>query len=127
MDGVASAFAVVSLAIQLVETGEKISKFLTSVQDAPNEVVKMGQTLDQLNSTLKQVSSLLEQQYLTLRLPGSPIHIMNALQNCEKKIRTLDGVIQIAKTNMDHRNRLYRSWAAMKLVLKKEEIREMQT
>ena len=127
MDGVASAFAVVSLAIQLVETGEKISKFLTSVQDAPNEVVKMGQTLDQLNSTLKQVSSLLEQQYLTLRLPGSSIHIMNALQNCEKRIRTLDGVIQIAKTNMDHRNRLYRSWTAMKLVLKKEEIREMQT
>lgn len=62
MDGVASAFAVVSLAIQLVETGEKISKFLSSVRDAPNEVTKLNQALDQLNSTLKQVSYLLEQQ-----------------------------------------------------------------
>lgn len=61
MDGVSSAFAVVSLAIQLVETGEKISNFLKSVRDAPNEVIRLGQTLDQLNSTLKQVSYLLEQ------------------------------------------------------------------
>ena len=39
------------------------SKFLSSVKDAPNEVIKLYQTLDQLNSTLKQVSYLLEQQY----------------------------------------------------------------
>lgn len=61
MDVAASAFAVVALAIQLVETGEKISKFLSGVQDAPSEVFKLAQTLCQLNSTLKQVSYLLEQ------------------------------------------------------------------
>ena len=127
MDGVASAFAVVSLAIQLVKTGEKISRFLTNVQDAPNEVVKLGQTVEQLNGTLKQVSYLLEQQYLISRLPGSPVHIMKALKNCEKRIGTLDEIVQKAKTNMDHRNRVHRSWAAMKLVSKKEDIREMQS
>ena len=127
MDGVASAFQVISLAIQLVETGEKISKFLTSVQNAPSEVTRLGQTLDQLNSTLKQVSHLLEQQYLVLRLPGSPVFITNALEHCEKKIKMLEEVIQKAKTAMDHRDRVQRSWAAMRFVLKKEYIRELQS
>ena len=126
MEVVASAFAVVSLAVQVVETGEKISQFLTSVQDAPNEVVKLGQTLDLLNGTLKQVTYLLEQQYRTLSLPCSSVHITNALENCEKRIKTLDGVIQKAKTNMDHRNRVHRSWAAMRFLWKKEEIQEMR-
>ena len=127
MDGASGAFAVVSLAIQLVETGEKISKFLSSVQDAPNEITKLVQTLDQLNSTLKQVSSLLEQQYLVLRLPGSPVFVTNALKNCEKRIKTLENVIQKAKSSMDHRNRVQRSWAAMRFVSKKEDIQEWQS
>ena len=127
MEGVASAFAVVSLAIQLVETGEKISSFLASVQDAPSEVIKLAQTLDQLNSTLQQVSYLLDQQYLARRLPGSPVFITNALKNCEKRMKSLENVIQKAKTAMDHRNRVHRSWAAVRFVSKKEDIREMQS
>ena len=127
MEGVASAFAVVSLAIQLVETGEKISNFLTSVQDAPNEVIRLGQTLDRLNGTLKQVSCLPEQQYQVLRLPGSPVFIMNALKNCGNRIKALEGIIQATKANMNHKNRMHRSWAAIRFVLKKEDIREMQT
>ena len=127
MDGVSSAFAVVSLAIQLLETGEKISKFLTSVQDTPSEVSRLCQTVDQLNGTLKQVSYLLEQQCLVLRLPGSPVFITNALENCEKRIKTLEGVILKAKTAMDHRNRVHRSWAAIKFSWKKEDVREMQS
>ena len=127
MDGVSSAFAVVSLAIQLVETGEKISNFLATVQDAPSEVSKIGQTVDQLNSTLKQVSFLLEQQYLVLRLPGSPVFITNALENCEKRIKTLENVISKARIAMDYSNRLHRSWAAIKFSWKKEDVREMQS
>ena len=126
MDGVSSGFAVVSLAIQLVETGEKISNFLKSVQDAPNEVIRLGQTLDQLNSTLKQVSYLLEQQYQVLRLPGSPVFITNALKNCENTIMRLEGAIEKAKRSIGHHNRINRSWAAMRFVSRKEEIREMQ-
>ena len=127
MDGVASAFAVVSLAIQLVETGEKISKFLTSVQDAPIEVTKLGQTLDQLNSTLQQVSYLLEQQYLVQRLPGSPVFITKALENCERRINTLEGYVQKAKVTMDHGNRVHRSWAAMRFISKRDDVRELQS
>ena len=127
MDGVSSAFAVVSFAIQLVETGEKISNFLANVQDAPSEISKLGQSVDQLNGALKQVSYLLEQQFLVLRLPGSPIFITNALEDCEKRLKTLETVIQKVKTAMGHKSRVHKSWAAIKFVLKKEDIWEMQS
>ena len=127
MDGVSGAFAVISLALQLAETSEKISTFITGVQDAPSEVIRLGQVLDQLNGTLKQVSHLLEQQYLVLRLPGSPVFITNALMNCEKKIKALEEVTLKAKIKMDRQNQARRSWAAMRFVLKKDDIREMQS
>ena len=127
MDGVSGAFAVISLAIQLAETGKKISTFITNVQDAPSEVVRLGQVLDQLSGTLKQVSHLLEQQYLVLRLPGSPVFITNALENCEKRIKGLEEVTQKAKKQQDHPNQMRRSWAALRFVFEKDDIREMQS
>ena len=127
MDGVSGAFAVISLPLQLAETGEKISAFITGVQDAPSEVIRLGQVLDQLSGTLKQVNHLLEQQYLVLRLPGSPVFITNALENCEKRIKALEKVTQKAKMKMDRQSQARRSWPAMRFVLKKDDIREMQS
>ena len=49
MDGVSSSFAVVSLAIQLVQTTQKISKFLHGIRDAPKEIIKLTELLDQLH------------------------------------------------------------------------------
>lgn len=72
MDGVAGAFAVVSLAIQLANTVQQVSKFLRNVQEGPREVIKLIEILDQLHGTLDHVRQLIEQQFLVLRLPGSP-------------------------------------------------------
>lgn len=127
MDGVASAFAVVSLAIQLVETVQEMRDFLRSVQNAPNELIKLVETLEQLHGTLTQVKYLLEQQYSMLRLPGSPVFMENALQNCNKKISTLEKIVNEAKVSFARQSRVKRTWAAMKLVYKKEDIQKMQT
>ena len=127
MDGISNVAAVISLAIQLFETGQKISKFLSNVNDAPTEVMKLAQTLDQLNSTLEQVPYLLEQQYLVLRLPGSPVFITNALRNCERRVKTLDELSKKARKSLSHPNHLKRTWAALSFVWKKEDIQEMQS
>lgn len=129
MDPASGAFAVVSLAIQLVETSGKISKFFADVRDAPSEFTQLGETVNQLNSALKDVHYHLELQYQIHRLPGSPAIILTALQSCEKRIKTLEDVIQKKKSAMDHRKRLHRSVAAIQFVLKKEkeEIRELQS
>ena len=127
MDGVASAFAVVSLAVQLVDTVQEIRDFLRSVQNAPNELIKLVETLEQLHGTLNQVKHLLEQQYSILRLPGSPVFMESALQNCNRKISTLEKAVNEAKVSLARQSRMMRTWTAMKLVSKKEEIREMQS
>lgn len=64
---------------------------------------------------------------MVLRLPGAPVLITNALGTCEERIKTLEDVIRKVKKPMDHRNRVQRSWAAMKFVSKKEDILEMQS
>ena len=127
MDGVASAFAVVSLAIQLVNTVQELRDFLRSVQNAPSELIKLVETLEQLHGTLNQVRHLLEQQYSILRLPGSTVFMESALRDCNKKISMLENVVNEAKVSLAHQNRVKRTWAAMKLVSKKEDIQEMQS
>lgn len=127
MDGVASGFAVVSMAIQIAGTVQKIRDFLRSVQNAPNELTKLIETLEQLHGTLNQMRHLLEQQYWILRLPGSPVFMESALQNCSRKVSTLEKAVDNAKSTLARQSRVKRTWAAMKLVSEKEDPREMQS
>lgn len=129
MDGlsnVASAIAVVSLAVQLVDTVHEISKFLKNVQDAPNEVLRLIETLDQLQGTLDNLRQLIDQQFLVLRLPGSPVFINKAMNNCEKQIKALETFVRAAKRSFKHERRLRRTWASMRAVAKKQDIEDMQ-
>lgn len=54
MDGVSGAFAVVSLAIQLANTVQS-AKFLRNFRDAPKEVIRLIEILEQLHITLDHV------------------------------------------------------------------------
>ena len=126
MDGVSSSFAVVSLAIQLVQTTQKISKFLHGVRDAPKEIIKLTELLDQLHGTLDHVRSLLEQQYLILRLPGSPVYMIRELEKCEKTIKQLERLVSKAKELHGHQERVQRTWASMRFALGKGTIQELQ-
>ena len=84
LSGAASAIAIVSLAVQPVDTVQEISKFLKNVQDTPKEILRLLETLDQLQGTLNNVRQLIDHQFLILRLPGSPVFIIKAMDNCEK-------------------------------------------
>ena len=125
MDGVSGAFAVVSLAIQLFETVQETSRFVKEIKNAPSEVVKLAESLQQLGSTLRYVRQLLEQQVLVLRLPGSPAFILDALRNCEAKIKPLDEITRQMKEAPDGDNRAKRLWTSFRLVIKKEQIQEL--
>ena len=129
MDGLssaASAIALVSLAIQLVDTVQEISKFLKNVQNAPKEVLRLIETLDQLQGTLDNVRHLIDQQFLVLRLPGSPAFITKAMENCVKQIKALETFASAAKRSLDHQHRLRRTWASMRVVAKQQDIEDIQ-
>ena len=129
MDGlsnVASAVALVSLAIELVDTVQEISKFLKNIQDAPKEVLMLIETLDQLQGTLDNVRQLIDQQFLVLRLPGSPTFITKAMGNCEKHIKALETIASTARRSFEHQHKLRRTWASIRLVAKKQDIEDIQ-
>ena len=127
MDGVSSAFAVVSLALQLVETVHEISKFLKEIENAPTELTRLVETLDQLNSVLGYVKDLLEQQFLVLRLPGSPAFILQALKNCQGRVKTLETLVNKASMSFGHHRRVPRTWASVRFISKKEDFHELQS
>ena len=129
MDGLsnaASAVAIVSLALHLVDTVRKITRFLDNVQDAPKEVLGLIETLDQLQGTLNNVRQLIDQQFLVLRLPGSPAFITKAMENCEKQIKALENFASAARRPFEQQQKLRRTWASIRFVATKQDIEEIQ-
>lgn len=126
MDGVSGVFAVVSLAIQLVDSVQEARSFLKDIQNAPNELVRLGETLDQLNSVLNYVRNLLEQQFITSRLPGTPTFILHGLQDCERKLEPLKRLVDDAKVSSNQRRRAHRAWASTKLASKKDDLQRLE-
>lgn len=126
LSGAASAIAIVSLAVQLVDTVQEIRKFLKNVQDAPTEVLRLLETLDQLQGTLDNVRQLIDHQFLVLRLPGSPVFITKAMENCEKQIKALETLVCKAKRSLRHQDIVRRTWSSMKIVAKKQDIEDIQ-
>ena len=126
LSGAASAITIVSLAVQLVDTVREITKFLRNVQDAPKEVLRLLETLDQLQGTLDAVRQLIDHQFLVLRLPGSPVFITKAMENCEKQIKALETLVCKARKSLEHQHMLRRTWSSMKFVAKKQDIEDIQ-
>lgn len=126
LSGAAGVFAVVSLAAQLVQAVQDVTKFLRNVPDAPEEVVRLIETLEQLRRTLDHVRQLIEEQFLVQRLPGSPFFVTKALENCEKHIKMLEQFASKAKTSFDNRHRLRRTWVSMKIVAKKRDVEDIE-
>lgn len=127
MDGVSSIFAVISLAIQVLDTVQKTSGFLKNIQDAPAELIELSETLDQLGLVLQEVKLLLNQRYMVLPLPGSPMVLLRALDECERRIKPLQVIIREVRGTMEQGNRAQKTWASFKLVIKKERLRELRT
>lgn len=126
MDGVSGALAVVSLAIQLFETVQETTKFVQDISNAPTELTRLCETLDQLGSVLSYVRQLMDQQLLVPHLPGSPLFILEALQNCDRDLQPLKEIVNKAKeASNDFRARKF--WKSLKFVMKKEQLQELQS
>ena len=126
MDGVSAIFAVVSLGIQLAGTIRQVTDFLRSVENAPDEIKRLVEILDQLCGTLEHVKNLIQQQSSILDLPGSYVSIVSALRGCEKRVIKLERLINSLKRYVDRNHMFQKAWGALKTILKKEEIVELR-
>jgi hypothetical protein len=97
MDGLstgASVIAVVSLAAQLGAGAHTLIKFLETVSDAPAEIQRLENLLDQIYAIATCVRNALEHQR---RLHGNE-HILaddihTSLLNCHKKVQRIERLV----------------------------------
>lgn len=127
MTALGSAFAVVSLAIQLVGTVKEVHDFLCSVQNAPQELTRLVDSLDSLHAMLNCVRDQVEQHFLVLRLPGSPLLIVRALENCERKVKGLENLVNSFRESRRRQRRVVRLWVSMRVVMKRNYLLDIQS
>lgn len=125
MDGIsaaASGIAVVSLALQLVETVTAVHAFLRSIEDAPEEIERLARLLEQLHCLLDGVRSVLQSQKLREKEVDLCPATLTALQECSRQMHPLAALIWDAKASLGRRSRIMRKWSALRFSLKKEDV-----
>jgi len=131
MDGfsaAASGIAVVSLAIQLVDSVREIRRFLRDVSEAPKELRRLIDLLEQLEHILENVGALVERQQqgaaqTDLDLSDS---ILRAMRTCESKLKMLEDVVEAARKSGNATNKASRKFSDFRLACKKRDIEEFE-
>jgi hypothetical protein len=132
MDGlsaVASGIAVVSLTIQLVDSVREMRRFFRDVSDAPKELRRLIDLLEQLELILENVGALVQRQQqdavpTELDVSGS---ILRAINMCQSKLEMLEDVVEAAKKTMAATNKAARTFGSFKLACKKKDIEEFES
>ncbi|PQE07814.1 ankyrin repeat-containing protein [Rutstroemia sp. NJR-2017a WRK4] len=112
----ASAIGVISLAIQLADSINKLHEFWSSVRDAPQEVREITNDLKCLTSLLKEVANG----------GNHGPNVQWGLECCETKLKSLFNIVQQLDPNFYSSNRRARIWNSVKVTLKKNKLKEFR-
>ncbi|KAI0410233.1 ankyrin [Xylaria grammica] len=127
LSGVASTFAVFSLALQLVQTAFDIKRFLDTIQNAPREIKRLKGLILQLHTAAQTITSLLQHQTsLRSRDPQISANVHDCLKSCQEKLDLIQDVLLIAENVNKKENTIIRNWAQLRLAFKKETIEEVE-
>lgn len=132
MDGLSAAgsgMAVISMAVQLVSSINDIRKFLGRVSDAPKELNRLIDVLEQLELILQHIGTMIEKQRghsLRGEIDVSP-SVLRAIKACENRVQILEEVVETAKRTSFSANKSTRTLGAFKLACKKKEIEEFES
>ena len=126
MDGFSGAAAVISLTIQLASTVQSIRQFLHNVDNAPKELASVMEQLDLLHQILSGLEHLMQRQDSLEHLPTSYAIVTSALQNCQRRVRTVEEQVRPLTARLVRRPWLQKALGSMKFVLKKEDIQTSQ-
>jgi len=127
MDGLsaaASGIAVVSLAIQLVESVRQTQRFLRNVSEAPKELKRLLELLDLLEFTIEKIGMLMEKQRLDGKDSDNNTYdiVLRAMKMCESKLTMLESVVETAKKASSSDSKAKKTLGSLKLACKKRDI-----
>jgi hypothetical protein len=138
MDGLrltTSGIAAASLSIQLVESVQKIRRFLHHVSEAPKELQRLLDLLEQLELIFQNIRMIIGQQphyqyhhqYHRSDLDGDvAASVWKATKMCERGLSRLEKVIEAAKVSPKSKNRATKSFESFRLACKKRDIEEFE-
>jgi hypothetical protein len=96
LSGAASGIAVVSLAIQLLQSVGTIKTIIRDVKSASKELERLIDLLNRLGALLDDVRSTMERQTSLQgqHFPASSMTILPCLKSCERSLTALQSVIE---------------------------------
>ena len=125
MDGLsaaASAFSVVSLAVQLIQLTQSLRDFFNDVSGAPSEIRRLTLSLIQLDSILRDVQVVTEMQQAQEGAPSAPLSLLASLKACEEKLLQLKKIVDSSEQKLRASGRVSRHWESFKVAIKKKDI-----
>ncbi|CAN9467705.1 unnamed protein product [Alternaria alternata] len=130
LSGAASGIAVVSLAIQLIQSVALIREFIKDVKGASKELHRLVGKLELLNALLENVQKVLEQQSSLsgTHFPAPSMAVFNCLQGCEDSIQPLVNIVKkLSLPQSQSGSSTARLKSEIKLGLKTKEIATLET
>lgn len=125
MDGLsaaASAFGVVSLAVQLIQLTQNLRDFFNDVSGAPSEIRRLTESLQQLDIILRDVQGVTEMQHAQEGAPSAPLSLLASLKACEEKLLVLKKIVDSSEQRLRASGKLSKHWESFKVVFKKKDI-----
>lgn len=94
MEVAASGIAVATIAIQVLASTEKVKRFIRNIKDAPQELVRISNLLDNLRTLLEAVTELLKHQAsLEEYLFPAPDILHRCVKGCEEGLAPLKEIV----------------------------------
>jgi uncharacterized protein YoxC len=131
MDGLsaaASGIAVVSLAIQLVDSVRQIQRFLRNVSEAPKELRRLINLLEQLELILENIGELIDRQQRQSADEDVALSetVLRAMKTCENTVKGLAGIVDAARKSAEAKNKATKALGSLRLSCKKKDIEEFE-
>lgn len=118
LSGVASGFAVASLAVQLAESVKKLYDFWESVKGAPEYFYTIQTDLRLLSTVFERIGREEDLSDPCLR---------DVLKNCEGQVASLVETVGDIVPGFKAESRRTRTWASLKAAFKKEKVSEFKS
>ena len=117
-----NTLATASQAIQLVESVQKVSKFIHSMRGATDKIHSLIESIALLHQHLNHAKFLFHQQISLIVDPPSITPLTGALTSYEAKVKRLVAPINELQRLTLGPSQLYRKWGSLKVVCKRNEI-----
>jgi uncharacterized protein YoxC len=122
MDGADSIIAIISLAIQLIQSVDTVRTFVRDVKGASKELERLVELLDRLSALLQDVRRVIEQQTSLPQFPLPLNGIFVCLKSCETSLGMLNDFVEKHRKNATSASAVTRLKDDIKLGLKSKEI-----